>query len=219
MQRIGIVFASVNKILMNMKNIVKIIGLLFFVINLSAQSNSEQINKNVIKNVILINTSPWEVLMSKNGDILAKLQYLPDYLKGYDVDWKTDSNIEIKNKPVAKVELKKEKTPLVKEPKINNTPENSYKEIYFSTGSALLKSSQISQLNEIALKLTSNKNNIMKLYGFNSEPDYRSRILSKRRMDAVLAYLKIKGVNIDDQIIVGNTVNGQNNKIVFIKTK
>ncbi len=181
-----------------------------------AQSNSQDIDKNVVRNVILINSAPWEVLMSKNGDILAKLTYLPDYLKGYDVDWKENTNYE-PDIPVASNinSLNQLKTFKKKEGVISNSGINKVKEIYFRVGSALLSNNAINDLNIIAQKLNNNKDSVLRLFGFINEPESRSSILGKRRMDAVIAYLKIKGVNIDSQIKRGNSVKGKNNKIVF----
>ncbi len=201
---------------MNMKNIVKIFAIMLLAINVFSQTNSSDIDKNVVKNVVLINSSPWEVLMSKNGDILAKLTYLPDYLKGYDVDWKEDTNYEPEIPLANKLNYKKQNLVLnKKEQKIDKTGINKIKEIYFSVGSALLSNRAIKDLNKIAESLNNNRKQTLRLFGFVNEPDSRYSILGKRRMDAVIAYLKIKGVNIDTQIIRGNNVKGQNNKIVF----
>ena len=199
-----------------MKNIVVMIILLLLGVNVFSQTNSQDIEKDVIKNVVLINSSPWEVLMSKNGDILAKLTYLPDFLKGYDIDWKEDTNFE-PNIPLVKnvksqnhVEAQGKK-----EQKFSKTGVNKIKEIYFNVGSALLSNKAIADLNNLAQDLNNNRDNVLRLFGFINEPESRSSILGRRRMDAVIAYLKIKGVNIDTQIKRGNNVKGRNNKIVF----
>ena len=206
-----------------MKNIVIVFGVLLFAVTVSAQSNSEKIDRNVVKNVVLINTNPWEVLMSKNGDVLAKVQHLPDFLKGYE---KSENKVE---GVVIKESLNKDKvetTPVVNAGFVKNTVEilmeespQDIKEVFFNIGSALMRSSQISLLNDMAVSLKADKNLKYKLYGFSNEPEYRSHILSKRRFDAVLAYLKIKAVDIDKQIIIGSSVNGENNKIVFIEMR
>ena len=206
-----------------MKNIVIVFIVILFAVTLSAQSNSEKIDRSVVKNVVLINTNPWEVLMSKNGDVLAKIQHLPNFLKGYE-----KSEIKVED-VVIKEELKivkAETTPVVNAGFVKNIVEVSMeespqdiKEVFFNVGSALMRFSQISLLDEIAVSLNENKNLKFKLYGFSNEPEYRSHILSKRRFDAVLAYLKIKAVDIDKQIIVGSSVSGENNKIVFIEIR
>lgn len=211
---------------MNMKNIILIFVLFVYAFNLSAQTNSEKINNNVVKNIVLINKMPWEVLMSKNGDILAKLKDIPEYLKGYE---KSTPLNEIKPTPIkektviASSEVKTEVYKTYKETPSNikkaNHEESKYDserlEVGFSLGSALLRDKQISFLNGIADRLNSDPNLTFKLFSFNREPDYRYYILSRRRVEAVLGYLKVKGVNINDQIIVKSTVKGKNNKIVF----
>lgn len=219
----GIIFAYIPKILMNMKNIILFNLLFFLAFNAIGQSNTEKIDKDVVKNVILIETNPWEVLMSKNGDVLAKLKHKPNYLKGYDTDWKKNNIVVNENTAIVKVEPpKKEKITLETKEilKFSDTPlKSEIKEVFFKTGSALLRSNEITFLNAIALNLTQNKSMKYKLFGFNSEPDYRFHILAKRRMDAVMAYLKVKGVDLNNQIVIGSSVNGENNKIVFAEMK
>ena len=159
--------------------------------------------------------------MSQNGDVLAKLKHKPNYLKGHDAEWKKIKTVS--NSNIAKVAPpKKEK--IVLEPKevlrFSDAPlKSEVQEVFFGTGSALLRSNEITFLNNIALKITQNKNLKYKLFGFNSEPDYRFHILAKRRMDAIMGYLKIKGVDLNKQIVVGSSVNGENNKVVFAEMK
>jgi outer membrane protein OmpA-like peptidoglycan-associated protein len=199
-----------------MKNIVKIFIIMLLGANMFAQTNSQDIDKDVVKNVVLINSAPWEVLMSKNGDILAKLTYLPDYLKGYDIDWKNNTNFEPAIPLANNTNHKKQIKALEKRyQNVDLSGLDKIKEIYFSVGSALLSNKAINDLNNIALELNSNKNKVLRLFGFIHEPESRYSILGRRRMDAVIAYLKIKGVDIDNQIIRGNNVKGENNKIVF----
>ena len=201
---------------MNMKNIVKIFAVMLMAANMFSQTVKNDIDKNVVKNVVLINSAPWEVLMSKNGDILAKLNYLPDFLKGYDVDWQEDTNYEPDIPIAGKLDSKKQSVALNSHvSKVNNTGINKIQEVYFSVGSALLSNGAIRQLNQIANTLINDKNKTMRLFGFVNEPDSRYSILGKRRMDAVIAYLRIKGVDVDTQVKRGNNVKGQNNKIVL----
>ena len=201
---------------MNMKNIVKIFAIMLFAANMFSQTVGGDIDENVVKNVVLINSAPWEVLMSKNGDILSKLTYLPDFLKGYDIDWQEDTNYE-PDIPVAnKLNSQKQIFAANKEvEKVSNTGINKVQEVYFSVGSALLSNGAIRKLNEVAETLNNDKNKTMRLFGFVNEPDSRYSILGKRRMDAVIAYLRIKGVDVDTQVKRGNNVKGQNNKIVL----
>ncbi len=203
-----------------MKNIVLIFILFFCTYNVFGQSNSEEINKNVVKNVILINTNPWEVLMSRNGDILAKLKNMPNYLKTYETGSTKSTPITPVNNDVAVVR-KKESIPAddvssskVINNKVSPVVQNKL-QVTFKLGSALLSSEGITFLNKIVSELNIDRSLKYNIFGFNSEPEYRFYILSKRRMNAVLSYLKVKGVDIDKQIIVNSTVKAKNNKIVF----
>ncbi len=212
-----------------MKNIVLIFVLFFCTHSLFSQTNSQKVNENVVKNVVLINKNPWEVLMTKNGDILAKLKDVPDYLIGFEKD--SDLNIAkemngekpqiVLSKPVVTATETKSasKERVISNEDFNSKMSDDRLEVVFNLGSALLNSNQISLLNEISKQLVSNRNLKYNIFGFNSEPEYRFYILSKRRMDAVLSYLKVKGVDIDNQIIVNSSVKGKNNKIVFAPTR
>jgi len=215
-----------------MKNIMLIFVLFFCMQGLSAQSNSQKVSKDVVKNVVLINKSPWEVLMTRNGDILAKLKDIPDYLKGFEenpnapvVDNLSYPETIVKSTPVTISELRSNPRdvaiPGENEMKRPDTPdfEDTRLEVVFNLGSALLTSNQINFLNSISSRLIADKSLKFNLFGFNSEPEYRFYILSKRRMDAVLSYLKVKGVDIDKQIIVNSSIKGKNNKIVFAQAR
>jgi len=211
-----------------MKNIMLIFVLFFCILSLSAQSNSQKVSKDVVKNVVLINKNPWEVLMTRNGDILAKLKDIPDYLKGVEdnPDAPVADNLSypktiVKSTPVTVSEPKINDEVLLNEMDRPDTPdfEDTKLEVVFNLGSALLTSKQINLLNSISSRLIADKSLKFNLFGFNSEPEYRFYILSKRRMDAVLSYLKVKGVDIDNQIIVNSSVKGKNNKIVFAQAE
>ncbi len=208
-----------------MKNIVLIFVLFFCTYNVFGQSNSEEINKSVVKNIVLINKNPWEVLMTKNGDILAKLKSKPNYLKGYETSSENYTPITPAYEKSVVVAKKKEYAPVSNESvskvetKVSNDKVSPIDEdrlqVTFNLGSALLSSDDITLLNKIAAELDADRNLKYNVFGFNSEPEYRFYILSKRRMDAVLSYLNVKGVDIDKQIIVNSAVKGKNNKIVF----
>ena len=167
--------------------------------------------------------------MTKNGDILAKLKNKPDYLRGYEagsekstpvtpvykntVDIATaDEYTAVSNETVSKVDTK------VINDNISLDHEDRL-QVSFKLGSALLSSDDIALLNKIAAELNADRDMKYNAFGFNSEPEYRFYILSKRRLDAVLSYLKVKGVDIDKQIIVNSAVKGKNNKIVFAPVK
>jgi hypothetical protein len=202
---------------MNMKKVLVVLLLLNVCYFGYSQTNSDKVKNNVFKKVILIDAVPTEVLMNRNGDILAKLNVLPDYLKAYETqDSIIDiSNVKIENTSVAE-NLQAEKE-LVKENL--SFKSNTNLEIKFKGGTAYIDPSQIQILNDLIYHLNSGSIQAIKLFGFINEPDYRSGILAQRRMEAILAYMKVKGVDIDNKVILGNSVSGQNNKIVFVEAE
>jgi hypothetical protein len=208
---------------MNMKKVLVVLLLLNVCYYGYSQTNSDKLKNNVFKRVILIDAVPTEVLMNRNGDILAKLNVLPDYLKAYETQ---DSVIDISNVRIEDITLGE--TSLIADnhvvfaeaPKENlSFNDNSNLEIKFKGGTAYIDPPQIQILNSMINELTLGRTKAIKLFGFVNEPDYRSAILSQRRMEAILAYMKVKGVDIDSKVIVGSSVSGQNNKIVFIESK
>lgn len=212
---------------MNMKKVIVILLLLSVWHIGHSQTNSDRLKNNVVKKIILIDQVPTEVLMNKNGDILAKLNVLPDYLKKYEVqDSVIDiSNVKVENSEVlntAIVANETPNTPIIAETAapVNYEMNSSINpEIKFKNGTAFIDPSQIGILNNLIVQINSGLISNVKLYGFINEPVYRSSILSQRRIEAILAYMKVKGVDIDSRVIVGNSVNGQNNKIVMVASK
>jgi hypothetical protein len=205
---------------MNMKKVLVLLLLLNICAFGYSQTNSDKVKNNVFKRVILIDAVPTEVLMNRNGDILAKLNVLPDYLKAYETQ---DSLIDISNVKSEDISLAESNIiadnslSVIEAPKETlNFKSSSNLEIKFKGGTAYIDPPQIQILNDMIYQLNSGGISAIKLFGFVNEPDYRSGILSQRRMEAILAYMKVKGVDIDNKVIVGNSVNGQNNKIVFV---
>ena len=202
---------------MNMKKVLVILLLLNVCYIGYSQTNSVKVSNNVFKKVILIDAVPTEVLMNWNGDILAKLNILPNYLKDYEIE---DSIIDISNVQIDTFSIAENSFREEVAQNANFSLDNSSNfEISFKGGTAYIGPSQIQVLNDLISRLNSNKIGAIKLFGFVNEPDYRSGILSQRRMEAILAYMAVKGVDIDSKVVVGDSVNGQNNKIVFVETK
>lgn len=212
---------------MNMKKVIVVLLLLSVWYIGHSQTNSDRLKNNVVKKIILIDQVPTEVLMNKNGDILAKLNVLPDYLKKYEVqDSVIDiSNVKVENSEVLNTAIVVNETPnapIIAETAapVNYEMNSSINpEIKFKNGTAFIDPSQIGILNNLIVQINSGLISNVKLYGFINEPVYRSSILSQRRIEAILAYMKVKGVDIDSRVIVGNSVNGQNNKIVMVASK
>ncbi|MGE5354746.1 MAG: hypothetical protein ACM3PT_00770 [Deltaproteobacteria bacterium] len=202
-----------------MKKVLVLLLLLSFGYYGFSQSNSEKVKNNVFKRVILIDAVPTEVLMNRNGDILAKLNVLPDYLKKFESQ---DSIIDISNVKIEEAPVTESNT-IIASAETNSpdfiSKENPELEIKFKGGTAYIDPPQIQILNNIISKLNSGLIQNVRLYGFVNEPAYRSSILSQRRMEAVLAYMKVKGVDIDTKVVVGSSVSAMNNKIVFIESK
>lgn len=212
---------------MNMKKVIVVLLLLSVWYIGHSQTNSDRLKNNVVKKIILIDQVPTEVLMNKNGDILAKLNVLPDYLKKYEVqDSVIDiSNVKVESSEVLNTAIVANETPhapIIAETSapVNYEMNSSINpEIKFKNGTAFIDPSQIGILNNLIVQINSGLISNVKLYGFINEPAYRSSILSQRRIEAILAYMKVKGVDIDSRVIVGNSVNGQNNKIVMVASK
>jgi len=157
-----------------------------------------------LQRVILLNSDPWEVLLARDGEIIAKLKYLPFYFEHTKYKQKPEkSRFITRNKP-------KESAATFTEPL------KDFGDIYFLPGSALLRKKQIQLLNNLANILKAGKDKKITLLGFTNEPDMIASILGKRRMDAVITYLKIKGVDVDRQVERGSTVKGVNSKVVYV---
>lgn len=202
--------------------------LLFSAISVTySQSNSDQVNKNIIKKVILIDNAPYEVLMNSNGDIVAKLSYLPDYLKAFEEGTITlDSLNELEDsdnlKKIDLTDIHSEVAIQTTNTKLDSKSETligDKVDITFKGSTALLESEQIKILNDVIVNLKSGNIKSIKLFGFVNEPEYRSAILSERRMQAIMAYLKIKGIDIDKMVQNQNTVEAHNNKVVIAYEK
>jgi len=210
-------------------NRLKIIIALLLILFLRPQGQAQ--DQRVIRDVILLDRQPFEVLMSENGDILSKIRHLPDYLRSPEL---VPKQVTRSDEPLA------EKTPRVKPQEIEDSPEQSsvplvklqparqivapvtaqgefkeYYEINFTAETATLSSTAISTLNELAIILNANPSQRVQVFGFQNESPLIAMLLSKRRRDACIAYLKIKGVRVDKQITRGSITQGVTNKIVF----
>lgn len=197
---------------------------MFMTVQLSAQK------QRVIKDVVLLNVEPYEVLMTDEGDIIAKIRHLPNYLITPDVIQQQRVNTEIASREpkreipgnVKKVEEKSNISdssevaltePSVYSPTINKA--KGHYEVNFVKGTATLSNEAISILNDLAQVLKQNPDRKIQVFGFKNESPIIASLLSKRRQDACIAYLRIKGVNIDQQVRKGSVTDGVSNKIVF----
>jgi len=196
-----------------------------FILLLSGVVKMQGQEARIIRDVVLLNIEPYEVLMTEKGDILSKIRSIPDYLTSDKVIKKESNKSEIAishdvaSKEETKAEniltsyTKKEKRTI--SPVINNEIRRDYFEVEFIQGTATLTSKAISTLNELASILKSNRQQSVQIFGFQNESPQIASLLSKRRRDACVAYLKIKGVKTRDQLSLGSITRGTNNKIVF----
>lgn len=205
-----------------------ILSVLVFSLLFTVQINAQ--NNRVIKDVVLLNIEPYEVLMNDQGDIIAKIRHLPDYLnskeefKGEKVNTEVAVREAKREVPggvsdvaVKAIEPQQDETdsgePAVFQPTIIKA--NGYYEVNFSKGTATLSNKAINILNELAQVLKEQPDKKIQVFGFKNEPAIVAALLSKRRQDACIAYLRIKGVDIDRQVRKGSVTEGASNKIVF----
>lgn len=210
-----------------MNKILFISGLLCFML-LSVQLNAQQ--QRVIKDVVLLNVEPYEVLMTEEGNIITKVRHLPNYLNSLELieDQKVETGIVARSSEEriipGEVALVKEKyspetrsddqdIPVIDKPAAPLF-EDHY-EVSFTKGTATLSDRAITTLNELANILNQNPEQKIQVFGFKNEEPMVASLLAKRRQDACIAYLRIKGVNIESQITKGSVTDGTSNKIVF----
>jgi outer membrane protein OmpA-like peptidoglycan-associated protein len=185
----------------------------------------------VIRDVVLLNIEPYEVLMNEDGDIIARVRHLPDYLKSTEELKKTRVATEIASRE-PKRQMGGDVNPSivksVSESEAENTqmqtfPENNpddratedFYEVVFAKGTATLSSQAITVLNELAAVLNNDPGKKIQVFGFKNEPAMVASLLAKRRQEACIAYLRIKGVDVDGQVTKGSVTEGVSNKIVF----
>lgn len=202
-----------------MKKIILLAAFVCIFIQAKAQHSTDNSKGKLINNIVLINRSPWQVVMNRQGEILSKLSHKPRYLDGYEEknDESSYANRQSNNYTTPNYSVLEEHPP--KKFKNSSFVPVSEREIEvnFKMGSATIVEGQIAQLDIIAQNLKDNPNKKFKIFSFNNEPVSKAYILAKRRLDVVLKYLSIKGINTDKRLIQGNeNIRGQNNKIVFL---
>lgn len=191
----------------------------------TGQINAQE--QRVIKDVVLLNIEPYEVLMTESGNIITKVRHLPNYLKTHDVvrRQKVDTKIVPKSQKAKEDQLIAKNDRVIVEPEVKvneltsvQVPLRTYKDHYevnFARGTATLSGEAISILNELAEVLKADPSQNIQVFGFQNESPMVASLLSKRRQDACIAYLSIKGVAVRKQISKGSVTPGTNNKIVF----
>ena len=197
---------------------------LLYSVNLFAQE------QRVIRDVVLLNVEPYEVLMTTNGDILSRIRHLPDYLKSLETIERQFVNTELASREAKREipgEINTQKATQNEEPQnqVNNIevvpftaeaiPKTGHYEVIFSKGTATLTSKAIQTLNLLAEELKQNPDQRIQVFGFKNESPMVASLLAKRRQDACVAYLRIKGVDVENQVSKGSVTQGTSNKIVF----
>ncbi len=208
---------------MTMKRIILSAVLAFALACVGAQTPIPNRDSAFVRNVILINTSPWYVVMNRQGDIFSKISHRPDYLSNYEEkgvnpqyqeeqSYVSDSKYDLRTDNTSKLEpnslegFREDAAILISEREL---------EVNFKKGTATIIDGEISRLDRIVKYLQDNPDKKFKLFSFTNEPINNSYILSTRRVNAVLKYLGIKGINVDERLVFRNTVRGRSNKITF----
>lgn len=206
-----------------MKRIILSAVLAFALACVGAQTPIPNRDSAFVRNVILINTSPWYVVMNRQGDIFSKISHRPDYLSNYEEkgvnpqyqeeqSYVSDSKYDLRTDNTSKLEpnslegFREDAAILISEREL---------EVNFKKGTATIIDGEISRLDRIVKYLQDNPDKKFKLFSFTNEPINNSYILSTRRVNAVLKYLGIKGINVDERLVFRNTVRGRSNKITF----
>jgi len=197
---------------------------IIFAIAILFSSTAYGQERRIIRDVILLNVQPYEVLMTENGDVVAKLKHIPNYMESDIVIPK----IETKSSVIPATKVKKQVMIAQEEPEtkkyvapkrlVSKPNFESFKEYYeidFTKGTATLSSSVLKTLNELADVLKSNPDKKVQVFGFENESPIVASLLSKRRIDACVTYLKIKGVAVHNQVFKGSITKGTTNKVVF----
>ncbi len=196
--------------------------------------NSGQ-GQRIIQDVILIDVEPYEVRMTEKGKIIDRLNYLPDYFKEYEArKGKTPATVETPDLAVQTPEthagnqmIPEVKVTIKETAELENAqkPEEEFNfpnqyNIFFEQGKATLTNESISVLDQLANHLLSQPNISVIAITFYYEPVTIAQILSQRRRDACISYLKIKGVDVDEQVVQGSISQSQVNKVYFgLKSK
>ena len=198
--------------------------LVAFALYIAMPGTNAQDNR-VIRDVILLNVQPYEVLMTKEGDVVAKIRHIPNYLTSGEKVKPASVNPSLAaGTETRPVEPEEQGTQVSdrddpSHPYASNgqdmLPKFDYFEVIFSKGTATLSAESLSTLNELATMLKANPGKMVQMFGFQNETPLVATLLSKRRQDACVAYLKIKGVQVSKQVLPGNVTEGTNNKIVF----
>ena len=195
-----------------MNKLFLVLVLAFSIVSVFAQVKDHREYPGSMKKIILIDTVATEVILNKNGDILAILRTIPDYFDDDEIEVEITTGINTEE--ISSVEIIAAEKDARKAPMPSNELFNL--EITFKSKTAYIDPLQITYLDRIIADLNSGRIDKVRLFSFVNEPYHLSRLLAERRLEAVTTYMKIKGIDVDSRVIIENAVEGRNNKIVFI---
>lgn len=172
---------------------------------LTAQAGYSQDSKDA---VILYNTEPVLAHISKSGDVYRIIKDESDFLKGFTLEV-PDYEKFLKQKEATKVvsaTAASSQNIAIEPPVTGNTiplPKSNYDILdfslggfYFAEGQATLNADAIGILDNVIIYTQANPD---KKIHFNLMKDAsQGKRLIKNRTNAILTYLKLRGVNIDD---------------------
>jgi len=195
-----------------MNKLILVLALVISIGSLFAQVKDHSEYPGSMKKVILIDTVATEVILNKNGDILAIIRTIPDYFDNNKFAEEITMGVEIadiSSGDIITAERDAQKASRHSNPLINF-------EISFKSKTAYIDPLQIAYLDHIIADLNSGRIDKVRLFSFVNEPYHLARLLVERRLEAVTTYMKIKGIDVDSRVIIENAVEGKSNKIVFI---
>ncbi|HAQ37315.1 MAG TPA: hypothetical protein PLU49_07560 [Saprospiraceae bacterium] len=187
-------------------------------------------SQKVIQDVILIDIQPFEVRMTEDGNIIDTLKYLPDYFKEYETRKEKKQNAreplfiaaqgnepKVQDTPIPEVKVNIKELVSIAETadfQVQTDFPDQYN-VFFDQGKATLTYEGIAVLDQLAAHLLSQPQISVIAITFFYEPVTIAQLLSQRRRDACVSYLKIKGVNVDEQVVKGSISQSQVNKVYF----
>lgn len=194
-------------------------------------------SQKIIQDVILIDIEPYEVRMTEDGKILDRINYLPDYFKDYEARRGKNyvvpaSNIiaaqpleteefRVVDPPIPEVKVTIKETVELEEQAVfvEKSFPNQYN-VFFDQGKATLSNDGIKVLDLLAEHMLSQPDVNVIAITFFYEPVSIAQLLSQRRREACISYLKIKGVDVDEHVVKGSISQSQVNKVYFgLKSK
>lgn len=195
-----------------MNRLILVLVMVVSIVSVYAQVKDYSEYPESMRKIILIDTVATEVILNKNGDILAVIRTIPDYFENNKFPDEIMTDVEtgdISSIDIIAAEKDAQMATRPSNPLINF-------EVNFKAKTAYIDPLQIAYLDHIIADLNSGRIHKVRLFSFVNEPYHLARLLTERRLEAVTTYMKIKGVDVENRVIIENTVEGRSNKIVFV---